>query len=652
MRWNRPEFVHALEQRVLIWDGAMGTQLQNADLTLDDFTLAPAHAWPNQTAAAALRMDGKPLDGCNEILNLTRPEVVTAVHRAYYDAGSDIVETNTFGATSIVLAEYDVPELVTEVCEAAIQCAVAARQAAEAADGRRRFVAGALGPGTKLVTLGQVTWQQLEDTYCDAFRTLIAGGADVLLLETLQDLLMVKAAIVGAERAMAETETRLPIIVQVTMEQTGTMLLGSEIGAALNFLECFPSVIAVGMNCATGPVEMTPHIRFLGENSTRPLSVQPNAGLPVMEGGRAVYKLGPDDLAHHHERFYTEHGVALAGGCCGTTPDHIRATAAAVGGKPHRTNAHWQTVRHLFPGFDFQMTNDEQAGALRLVGCSSLYQFQPYEQDNSFLIVGERTNSNGSKAFREMLAVENWDGLVEMAREQEGEGSHVLDVCTAYVGRDEIRDMRILLGLYNQHVTVPIMIDSTEVPVVEEALKCLAGKPLINSINFEDGEERTQRVLSLCQRYGAGVVALTIDETGMAKTVEHKVAVAERLLDRTRSFGLPDHDVFIDFLTFTLGSGDEEFRKSAMATLDAIEILKQKAPRVNTVLGISNVSFGLKMAARTVLNSVFLQCARERGLTSAIVHASKIKPESQIDPQAWKIANDLVFDLREFSATT
>ncbi len=637
--------LEALNDRVLVWDGAMGTQIQRRDPSDEAFVLDPGGPWSGAVAEAADRLGGKLLDGCNEILNLTRPDVIEAIHADYFAAGSDMVETNTFGSTSIVLAEYEIPELVHEVSLAAAQIA---RRAADRFSGK--FVIGALGPGTKLVSLGQTTFDELESTYTTSFTALLEGGVDGLLLETLQDLLMVKAGIVAAEKAMAETGRRVPLIVQVTMEQTGTMLLGSEMGAALNMLECFPSVVGVGMNCATGPQEMQPHVRFLGQNSTRPLSVQPNAGLPVMEKGQAVYKLSPDELAAFHEQFVTEFGVAMVGGCCGTTPAHIEAVKAAVGGRAHGTNAHWQKVRGAFPGFDFAMRGEEQAAATQLVGCSSLYQFQPYEQDNSFLIVGERTNANGSKAFREMLAAENWEGLTELARELEAEGSHVLDVCTAYVGRDEVRDMEKLLSAYNQHVTVPLMLDSTEWPVVEASLRKVAGKPIVNSINFEDGEARTERVLGLCRKYGAAVVALTIDETGMAKTVEHKVAVAERLIDRTRAAGLPDHDLFLDCLTFTLGSGDEEFRESGIATIEAIREIKRRYPRVNSILGISNVSFGLKAAARVVLNSVFLARAREAGLTSAIVHASKILPENQVDGEVWKIADDLVYDRRVFAA--
>ncbi len=638
------EFLEALASRVLIWDGAMGTQIQGAGLTAADFNLPDDPSLPEQVRATAQRIAGTDMEGCNEILVFSRPELIESIHRRYFDAGSDIVETNTFGVSSIVLADYDISELDYELSK---QAAIVAKRAASHYTGK--FVAGALGPGTKLISLGQVGWQELEDTYKRGFIGLIEGGVDVLMLETLQDLLMVKAGVVAAKKAMAETGKKLPVIVQVTMEQTGTMLVGSEIGAAVNMLECYPEVVAIGMNCATGPVEMAEHVRFLGQNSTRPISIQPNAGLPVMEKGQAVYKLGPEELAKHHERFVREFGVAMAGGCCGTTPAHIEAVAKTLSGKSHTADAHWIKVQKIYPGFDFTLDTDEKAEGLALVGCSSLYQFQPYKQDNSYLIIGEKTNANGSRAFKDMLAAENWEGLTELARELEGEGSHVLDVCTAYVGRDEVRDMTEVLSRYNTQITVPIMIDSTEVPVIEASLRMLAGKPIINSINFEDGETRTHKVLDLCRTYGAGVVGLTIDEDGMAKSAEKKVEIAERILSFTRSYGLPDHDVFIDCLTFTLGSGDEEFRAAGIATIEAIEELIRRHPRVNTTLGVSNISFGLKPVARVVVNSAFLHYARESGLSSAIVHFSKIKPENQIEPDIWKIASDLVFDRREHS---
>lgn len=639
--------LEALAERVLIYDGATGTQLQAAGLTEQDFVLNPDQ-FDGQLKATAQRLGGVSLDGCNELLVATRPDVVEQVHSAYFEAGSDLVETNTFGTTSIVLSEYDIPELVYDL---SLRAAQIARRSADrySTSAKPRFVVGGLGPGTKLISLGQVTWEEMEQTYRDAYVGLIEGGSDALLVETTQDLLMVKSAVVAANRAMAESGKRLPLFVQVTMEQTGTMLLGSEIGAALNMIESFPSVTAFGMNCATGPVEMAQHVRFLGQNSTRPIAVQPNAGLPIMEKGQAVYKLTPDELVRHHTHFIEEFGVAMAGGCCGTTPAHIKALNDALGGHKHTAPAHWIQKRTLYSGFDFENDSQEKMQGKSLVGCSSLYQFQPYEQDNSFLIVGEKTNANGSKAFREMLAAENWEGLTELARELEAEGSHVLDVCTAYVGRNESKDMSTLLSYYNRHITVPIMIDSTEVPVIEVSLQKLGGKPIVNSINFEDGEERTQRVLALCKKYGAAIVALTIDEDGMAKSADKKVDITRRILERTRAAGIADQDVFIDCLTFTLGSGDEEFRESAIATIDAIARLKEEFPLVNTILGVSNVSFGLRPAARQVLNSAFLHYAREAGLTSAIVHFSKIVPESKIDPEVWKITSDLVYDRREFA---
>lgn len=639
----------ALEQRVLIYDGAMGTQLQAAQLGEADFTLRGVEGSGPEVLAAVDRLGEAHLEGCNELLNLTRPDVVEAIHRRYLEAGADLIETNTFGSTSVVLAEYDIADLLYDL---SFRAGVLARRAADgiSTPEHPRFVVGAIGPGTRLLSLGQATWAEIEGSYSTALRALIESGADALLLETMQDLLLVKAAIVGARRAMDETGVRLPLFVQVTIEQTGTMLLGTEIGAAVNMVEAFPEVVAFGINCATGPVEMTPHVRFLSQNSTRPISVLPNAGLPQMEAGRAVYKLTPDELAQHHVHFVRDLGAAMVGGCCGTTPAHIEAVSSALAGASHSAACHWRSVSSLFPGFDFRVSTAEQQGAIALKGCSSLYQFQPYRQDTSFLIVGEKTNANGSKAFRDLLAAEHWEGLTELARELEGEGSHVLDVCTAYVGRNESKDMATLLSHYNRHITVPIMVDSTEWPVIEVALQHLAGKAIVNSINFEDGGERVETVLGLCSRYGAAVVALTIDELGMAKTCDKKVEIAERLLEATRRHGLPDHDVFVDCLTFTLGSGEEEFRASAYETIEAIRTLTNRHPGVNTILGVSNVSFGLKPSARLVLNSAFLHFALEAGLTSAIVHFSKIKPENQIEADVWKVLSDLIFDRRVFAA--
>ncbi|MEI8283080.1 MAG: homocysteine S-methyltransferase family protein, partial [Armatimonadota bacterium] len=540
--------LEVMSERVVIYDGATGTQFQAAGLTADDFVLDPSKL-TGKLRETAERLNGTSLEGCNELLVATRPDVVEAVHDSYYAAGSDLGETITFGTTSIVLAEYDIPELVYDL---SVLSAQIARKSADKFSTRDkpRFVVGGVGPGTKLISLGQATWQEMESTYCDAYTGLIVGGSDALLVETTQDLLMVKAAIVSANRAMAETGKNLPLFVQVTMEQTGTMLLGSEIGAALNMIESFPSVTAFGLNCATGPVEMAQHVRFLGQNSTRPIAVQPNAGLPMMEKGKAVYKLTPEELVHHHTVFVEQYGVAMAGGCCGTTPAHIKALSEALSGHKHTAPAHWIKKRNLYSGFNFSNDSVEKMEGKNLVGCSSLYQFQPYHQDSSMLIVGEKTNANGSKAFRDMLATENWEGLTELARELEGEGSHVLDVCAAYVGRNEERDMQHLLSHYNRHITVPIMIDSTESNVIEVALQTLGGKPIVNSINFEDGEERTKKVLALCSKYGAAIVALTIDEDGMAKPAKKKMEIVDRIIAKTREAGIADHDVFIDCLTF------------------------------------------------------------------------------------------------------
>lgn len=641
-------FLDRLSRGVVLFDGATGTQFQAAGLTEADFVLPGGPELPARVQETSRRLAGLSLEGCNEVLCFSRPDVVAGVHRAYFEAGADMAETNSFGSLAPVLGEYDIPELDYACSLASAQ--IARRVADECSTpGKPRFVAGGIGPGTKLMSLGQISWEEINATVRRSAKGLIEGGADVLLIETMQDLLMVKACIVAATEAMEESGRTVPLMVQVTVEQTGTMLVGSDLAAALNMVESFPQVVAIGMNCATGPQEMVPHIKFLCENSTRPVSVQPNAGLPVMEQGKAAYKLTPAQLADFHEMFVNELGAAFVGGCCGTTPAHISEVAKRLDGKPHSGKGHWQTCRNVFPGFDFSIHEPTQANSIRLKGCSSLYQFVPYEQDSSFLIIGERTNANGSKAFKDMLAAENWTGLTELARELEGEGSHVIDVCTAYVGRNEVQDMQTLLKAYNQHVTVPVMVDSTEFNVIEAALKTLAGKPIVNSINFEDGEERTKRVLALCRKYGAAVVGLTIDETGMAKTVEEKVNVAGRLVEAVRAFGMADHDLFIDCLTFTLGSGDEDFRKSGQATIDAIQQLKSEFPAVNFVLGVSNISFGLKPAARVALNSAFLHYAVQAGLTSAIVHFSKILPENRIDPEVWQIASDLVWDKRRYA---
>lgn len=596
------QFLSVLRERVLIFDGATGTGLQAANLTPDDF---------------------QGYDGCNEILNISRPDVVARLHASYFEAGADAVETNTFGGNAMNLGEYGLADRTHELCKRATEIARSVAFDFSRPD-RPRFVVGSLGPGTKLVTLGQISFDALRETYFQNALGCIEGGADALMIETCQDLLHAKAAIRGALEACAHAGKKPPLIVSVTMEATGTMLLGTEIGAALASIERFPEVDVIGVNCATGPQEMVPHVRHLSHHARNPISVLPNAGLPQMKDGVSFYPLTEEEFVEHHSLFVNELGVRIVGGCCGTTDVHTRALSDALwGATPAPRNPH------------------------HVAGAASLYQMMPYRQDTSFLIVGERTNANGSKQFRELLQAENWDGLTEMAREQEAEGSHVLDVCTAYVGRDEVRDMDTLLQSLNKQVTIPIMIDSTQSDVIEAALKRLAGKPIVNSVNFEDGGPRLRAVLDLCRRYGAAVVALTIDEEGMAKTAERKVAIAERILRvATEEYGIPTEDIFFDALTFTLGSGDEEFRTAGVETIEAIRQIKQRWPEVNTILGVSNISFGLKPPIRVVLNSVFLHYAIEAGLDAAIVHAAKILPLSKVDPAVRDLARRLVFDER------
>lgn len=629
-----------LHQRVVLFDGANGTQIQAADLGVDDYDLPPAGASETATRLAAETRGS--LEGCVEALNLSRPDVIAEIHRGYLKAGSDVVTTNTFGTSAIVLGEYGLQELDYELSFAG------ARIARSVADEfENRFVAGGLGPGTRLLSLGQTDWDTVRSTYQNAAQGLIDGGADFLLLETMQDLLTTKAIIVAAIDATEASGKSLPIFVQVTIEQNGAMLLGSEPQCAIVTCEAFPEVTAFGINCATGPEGMRAHVRTLVQNSTRPILTQPNAGMPEVRDGATYYPMGPSEFAVEVSEFVSEVGVAMVGGCCGTNPDHIAALSDRLGDRRHRSEGPWRSV---FTGFDFTLDSEQKASAAPLRGVASLYQYAPYDQAPSFFIVGERTNANGSRLFKKALAEEDWETIVEIARELEQEGSHAIDLCVAYVGRNEVRDMQEASFRLNTAVTVPVMIDSTETPVIETALQRLAGKPIVNSINFEDGERKADDVLGLCRRYGAAIVGLTIDETGMAKSVDHKMQIVDRLVGKTRSFGIPDHDLFIDALTFTLGSGDEEFRNAGIDTIEAIRQIHARYPMVQTILGVSNISFGLKPAARAVLNSVFLEEARKAGLTAGIVHYSKLVQEASVDPEIWKIAADLVYDRRRFES--
>ncbi|MFC6065775.1 methionine synthase [Streptomyces ochraceiscleroticus] len=599
-------FREALASRVVVADGAMGTMLQAQDPTLDDF---------------------QQLEGCNEILNITRPDIVRSVHAEYFEVGVDCVETNTFGANHAALGEYDIPERVYELSESG------ARIAREVADeftektGQQRWVLGSMGPGTKLPTLGHAPYRTLRDAYQQNAEGMIAGGADALLVETTQDLLQTKAAILGARRALDATGTNLPVICSVTVETTGTMLLGSEIGAALTALEPL-GIDMIGLNCATGPAEMSEHLRYLARHSRVPISCMPNAGLPVLGKDGAHYPLTPGELADAQETFVGEYGLSLVGGCCGTTPEHLRQVVERVRGAA-------PTERQPRPE----------------PGAASLYQTVPFRQDTSYLAIGERTNANGSKKFREAMLEGRWDDCVEMARDQIREGAHMLDLCVDYVGRDGVADMEELAGRFATASTLPIVLDSTEVPVIEAGLEKLGGRAVINSVNYEDGdgpESRFAKVTALAKEHGAALIALTIDEEGQARTPEHKVAVAERIIaDLTGNWGIRESDILIDTLTFTICTGQEESRKDGIATIEAIRELKRRHPDVQTTLGLSNISFGLNPAARIVLNSVFLDECVKAGLDSAIVHASKILPIARFDEEQVKVALDLIYDRRE-----
>ncbi|WP_405358752.1 methionine synthase [Kitasatospora sp. NBC_00085] len=594
----------ALATRVVVADGAMGTMLQAQDPSLEDF---------------------QDLEGCNEVLNVTRPDIVRSVHDAYFAVGVDCVETNTFGANFSALGEYDISERVFELSESGARIA---REAADAfaVDGRTRWVLGSIGPGTKLPTLGHAPYEVLRDGFRQNAAGLVAGGADALLVETSQDLLQTKAAILGCKRALAEAGLDLPVLVQVTVETTGTMLLGSEIGAALAALEPL-GVDFIGLNCATGPAEMSEHLRYLAKNAKIGLSCMPNAGLPVLGRDGAHYPLSPSELADAHDVFTREYGLSLVGGCCGTTPEHLRQVVERVQGRP-------------VAGRD---PRPEPSAA-------SLYQAVPFRQDTSYLAIGERTNANGSKKFRESMLAGDWQACVEIAREQIRDGSHLLDLCVDYVGRDGVADMKEIAGRLATASTLPIVLDSTEPEVLRAGLEALGGRAVLNSVNYEDGDgpdTRFGRIASLAREHGAGLIALTIDEGGQARTAETKVAIAERLIGQlTTEYGIDEGSILVDCLAFTLGTGQEESRRDGIETIEAIRELKRRHPGVQTTLGLSNISFGLSPAARVVINSVFLNECVEAGLDSAIVHGSKILPMARIPEEQREVALDLVYDRR------
>jgi 5-methyltetrahydrofolate--homocysteine methyltransferase len=596
------DYVDTLANRVVVFDGATGTWLQTQDLAAQDF-------------------GGPDLEGCNEILNITRPDVIESLHRAYLDVGADVVETNTFGAFGVPLGEYDIADRAYELSAAG---ASIARRVVD--EYENRFVAGSIGPGTKFPTLGQITYADLRDQYEIEAAGLIDGGSDLLILETQFDLLSVKAAINGSRRAMRSSGREVPIQAQVTIELTGRMLPGTEISAALTAIQALGADV-IGINCATGPVEMYEAVRYLTRHSTVPVSVIPNAGLPSVVQGRMHYDLGAKDMAEHLTSFIEEYGVSVVGGCCGTTPEYVARLVKAVGDRV-------PTKRH----------------PVRIPAVTSTYSSVPLHQDTSFLIIGERTNANGSKAFREAMLAGDMDTCVSIGENQVAEGAHLVDLCVDYVGRDGAEDIDLLASRFSTEITAPVVIDSTEPEVMQAALERFGGRCVLNSANLESGDEpgsRLDRVFSLAKEHGAAVICLLIDEKGQAREIEWKLEVAHRLYDiAVHRYGLAPQDLIFDPLTFPLSTGGEDLRKDAMATIEAIRRIKSELPGVSTVLGVSNVSFGLRPAARRVLNSVFLHECIEAGLDAAIIHAAKMTPLSEIPDDHLSACLDLIYDRR------
>ena len=604
----RPHLLEALRDRVLLCDGAMGSRVQM--LTLD------------------IEKDYWNQENCTEVLNLSRPDLVREIHRGYYEAGADMVLTNTFGGSPVTLGEFDLTDRTFEINKVAVELA---REASEGfSDGRPRWVIGDIGPGTRLPSLGHIPYDTLEDALFLQCQGLIAGGCDAILTETNQDTLFIKAAVNAAKRAIKEAGADIPIFVQVTVETTGTLLVGPDIAAAATVVHAL-DVPLMGLNCATGPQEMAEHVRWLSRNWPGLVSVQPNAGLPELVDGKTHYPLTAPDLATWMERFVLEDGLNLIGGCCGTSIPHIGALDAMLrrmgGAKARPAPAPRKPVW--------------------VPSVASLYGATSLRQENSYFSIGERCNANGSKVWRQRQEAHDWDGCVAIGREQVGEGSNSLDVCTAFVGRDEMAEMNEVITRFTSSVNAPLVIDSTETPVIEAALKLHGGKPIINSINFEDGEGAATDRLVLAKKFGAAVIALTIDEVGMAKTAEDKLRIATRLVEfACDRHGLPQSDLMIDPLTFTIATGNEDDRKLGVWTLDGIRMIRERFPDIQIMLGLSNISFGLNPAARHVLNSVFLDHAVKAGMTGAIVHVSKIKPLHLIPPEEVQVVEDLIFDRR------
>ena len=603
----RPKFLDLVSQRVVVLDGAMGTSIHTYDLDLEKDWLGH--------------------ENCSEILVQTRPDVIREIHESFLAAGCDAVETNTFGANKIVLSEFGITDLTFELNVKAAKLAREACDKFETPD-RPRYVIGSMGPGTKLVSLGHTNWDLMEESYHEQVRGLLAGGVDALLIETAQDLLQVKVAVNAAARAMREAGVDLPIIVQVSMDTQNKMLMGSDASAVVASMLPYEQVKCLGLNCATGPAEMGEHVHYFAENWPRYISLLPNAGIPITVDGQAHFPLKPDDFAKAMMRFIDDHGVNIVGGCCGTTPAHLKALVDAIG------------AGHKPKGRD--VTPRPQA--------SSLLTAEEMRQETSYLIVAERTNTNGSRQFKRLLQEEDWDALVSMARDEVRDGSHLLDVCVDFVGRDGVRDMHEVVSRFVRQISVPLMLDSTDPAVMEAGLKLAGGRCILNSMNLEEGEEKMGRICALATKYGAAVVAGTIDEdklNAMARTAARKVAIAKRIHDiATSRFGLKAEDILFDPLVLPISTGIEEDRRNALETIEGVRLISRELPKCHTVVGLSNVSFGLKPSARVVLNSAFLHELLEAGLTGAIAHASKILPRNRIPDAQWNAALDLIYDRR------
>ena len=625
--------LHQSDRPVLVFDGAMGTNLQVQNLTAEDF-------------------GGPEYEGCNEYLIKTKPEAVAKVHRDFLAAGADVIETDTFGAASIVLAEYDLADQAYELNKAAAELAKSITAEFSTSE-KPRFVAGSIGPTTKLPTLGHIDYDTMKATFAEQAEGLYDGGVDLFLVETCQDVLQIKAALNAIEEVFAKKGDRRPLMVSVTMETTGTMLVGSDVTAMLAILEPFPIDI-LGLNCATGPDRMAEHIKYLSENSPFVISCIPNAGIPENVGGHAHYKLTPIELRMALMRFVEDLGVQVIGGCCGTRPDHIHELAelaATLQPKARAVRGGRGAGGQGGRGTDLptsQLPNLPTSQPLYTPAAASIYSAQPYDQDNSFLIVGERLNASGSKKCRDLLNAEDWDGLVALARSQVKEGAHILDVNVDYVGRDGVRDMHELVSRLVTNVTLPLMLDSTEWEKMEAGLKVAGGKCLLNSTNYEDGEPRFLKVLELAKQYGAGIVVGTIDEDGMARSADRKFAIAQRAYRQAVEFGIPPYEIFFDPLALPISTGIEEDRENGKATIEATKRIREDLPGCHVILGVSNISFGLSPAARLVLNSMFLNEATQAGMDSAIISAAKILPLAKIDPKHQEVCRQLIYDQRQF----